>query len=324
MSITPVFIFSAPRSGSTLVQRVLAAHEGVATSSEPWILLPMLTPLRDDVPAGSGRDALVREALEDFVRALPGGRADYLAAVRSAALDLYQEVGGPDARWFVDKTPLYHLVVDEIVEAFPEGRFVFLWRNPLSVVASTVELFDAGRWEVGRYTMALFESVEDLVAASQRHADVSHSVRFEELVGEGEAPWRALLEYVGVPFEPEALERFADIRLEGRKGDPTGQLLYRRLDPEPLEKWRGTINTSVRKAWCRRYLRWIGDDRLSHMGYDPAALLTELDTRERPSLADLEDAGRLAASLLRDSVKWVVPQHSGGRSAWADLVARRR
>jgi hypothetical protein len=42
MAINPIFIFSVSRSGSTLVQRVIAAHNGVATVSEPWILLPYL------------------------------------------------------------------------------------------------------------------------------------------------------------------------------------------------------------------------------------------------------------------------------------------
>ena len=40
--IRPIFIFSLPRAGSTLVQRVLAAHDDIATTSEPWILLPFL------------------------------------------------------------------------------------------------------------------------------------------------------------------------------------------------------------------------------------------------------------------------------------------
>ena len=55
MSIRPIFIFSAPRSGSTLLQRVLAAHTQVATASEPWILLPLLSPLYDHIPGAGGR-----------------------------------------------------------------------------------------------------------------------------------------------------------------------------------------------------------------------------------------------------------------------------
>src|SRR5262249_20278294 len=71
MATTPILLLSLPRSGSTLVQRVLAAHPGVATASEPWLLLPLLLPLRDDVPAPGGWQPRVHSALEDFARMLP-------------------------------------------------------------------------------------------------------------------------------------------------------------------------------------------------------------------------------------------------------------
>jgi hypothetical protein len=158
VSLRPLFIFSGPRSGSTVVQRILASHSQVATASEPWLLLPLLAPLYDRLPAPGPRDPLVRDAVADFVGQLPRGRDDYRAAAREMALSLYAKAAQHDVAYFVDKTPPYHLIVDEVVETFPEGRFLFLFRNPLSVVASTVELFDAGRWEVTRYHMALFQS----------------------------------------------------------------------------------------------------------------------------------------------------------------------
>src|SRR5689334_2436132 len=202
----PVFLLSAPRSGSTVVQRVLAAHSGVATVSEPWVLLPMLRPLRDGLPAAGPLDPAIHEAVSDLLLELPNGRADYLAAVREAAMHVYRAVAGPGCAWFVDKSPVYHLVVDEIAEAFPEAPLVFLWRNPLAVVASAVELFDDGHFEAPRYTMALFQSFHDLVAARRRYADRSHSVRFEDLVS-GDAAWHRLLSSIGITFERQALER---------------------------------------------------------------------------------------------------------------------
>ncbi len=324
MTIQPIFVFSAPRSGSTLVQRVLGAHAGVATASEPWVLLPALLPLREEVPAASRRDELVRDAVADFVAVLPHGRADYLAAIREAALRLYAAAAGTDSGFFVDKTPLYHLVVDEIVEAFPDGRFVFLWRNPLSVIASAVQLFDHGRWEVNRYTMALFQSIDDLVPASQRHAAVSHCVRYEDLVAGGEGPWQGLANYLGVPFEPEALARFPEVILQGRMGDPTGVRDYDALASEPLTKWRASIDSSVRRAWARRYLRWIGRERLAVMGYDLDALLSDVGPPGPLGRQDLEDAVPLATSMLRDCVKRVIPRHAGDRSAWPALLGRGR
>jgi hypothetical protein len=323
VTIRPIFILSAPRSGSTLLQRVLAAHAGVATAAEPWILLPLLTPLRGDMPGTSQRDQLVHEAVSDFVSALPQGRADYLAAVRETALKLYATAAGPDARFFVDKSPTYHLVVEELFEAFPEGRFVFLWRNPLAVMASAVELFDQGRWEVNRYTLALFQSIEDLVPASRRHADASYTVRFEELVSGDQEVWRGLSDYVGLEHDPFVLERFSNVKLNGRMGDPTGTRLYSKLASEPIDKWRDVVSTPVRRLWARRYLQWIGTDRLAHMGYDLDALQAELDAVEVSLDGAGDDLGRLMGSLARDAVKAVVPPHVGDRGVWSRLAGRR-
>ena len=68
----PVFLFSLPRSGSTLVQRLIAGHPEVATTSEPWVLLPLLyTMRRPGAFTEYGHRTAVR-AIDDFTGQLPG------------------------------------------------------------------------------------------------------------------------------------------------------------------------------------------------------------------------------------------------------------
>ncbi|MGH3139020.1 MAG: sulfotransferase, partial [Gaiellales bacterium] len=89
MSVRPVFVFSLPRSGSTLLQRMVATHPEIATASEPWILLPQLYALRETgIVAEYGHRTAAR-AIADFGDSLPGGRDDYLDEVRRSALALY-------------------------------------------------------------------------------------------------------------------------------------------------------------------------------------------------------------------------------------------
>jgi hypothetical protein len=73
MTVTPIFLLSLPRSGSTLVQRVLAAHDGVATAAEPWILLPQIYALRTEGAYAEYGHALATRAIGDFARNLDGG-----------------------------------------------------------------------------------------------------------------------------------------------------------------------------------------------------------------------------------------------------------
>jgi hypothetical protein len=301
MPITPVFLLSLPRSGSTLVQRVIAAHDPISTASEPWILLPLLGPVQ---PANTMDDPWQRSvalALEDFVAELPGGEEEYLREVHDFALRLYERVAEPGSTHFLDKTPHYYLVVDIILRAFPEARFVFLWRNPLSVISSLVESFGEGRWRMARYRLQLFHGVHDYVSAFDRHRDRVYGVRYEDLLASEDA-WRSMMDYIGVPFEPSSLERFADVALAGRMQDPTGTRNYRTVTTEPLEKWRRTIGNPVRVGWCRRYLHWLGPDRLATMGYDLDELLASLDAVPVTSDQVMPDVLELA--------------HSAGREIW--------
>ena len=81
-----------------------------------------------------------------------------------------------------------------------------------------------------------------------------------------------------------------------------------KINPRGLERWRETLGNPVRKAWCRRYLRWIGAERLRAMGYELDELLASVDstpTRMRGTGADLLRIpySMLYASLELDQVR---------------------
>ncbi len=316
-------LLSLPRSGSTLVQRVLGSYEGVATASEPWLLLPLLLPLRDDVPAAGGWQPRIHEALSDFSRTLPGGVASYEQSVGDAARTMYEQAAR-GAPYYLDKTPPYFLVIDEIVRALPEARLVILWRNPLAVLASVVETFCGGRWRPQDYPTSLFGGLERLVDGARRHAERIHTVRYEDLVDGEEGEWRRLTDFAGLEFDPSSLVRFSDVRLEGAMGDPVGTKAYSRLESAPTEKWRSTISNPLRRAWARRYLEWIGDERLALMGYDGNRLLAELGAAEMNLKHTAADAGDAVTSIARDTLKARFARGRASESAWEELLRGRR
>jgi hypothetical protein len=275
VSVQPIFIFSASRSGSTLVQRIVAAHEGVSTAPEPWILLPHAYALRDRGVDAEYFQHLLATAIEDFWARLPDGEADYLEAMREFALGLYARAAEEGATHFVDKSPPYCLVAEEIMRIFPEGKFVFLWRNPLSVIASMIETW--GPWRPTFMTADLFVGIPRLVAARQANPSRSHAIKFEDAASGDRETWVALMRYLEIEFDEDALTGFAEVDLEGRMGDPTGRKAYRALSSDPHEKWRATLANPVRREWCRRYLRFLGEQRLAAMGYDLRQLSDDLN-----------------------------------------------
>lgn len=315
-----MFLLSLPRSGSTLAQRVLATYPGVATSSEPWFLLPLLAPLIGSVPNATSWQQSVDRAFLEFVRSLPDEEEAYLEQIRGVTTRLYRSAAGPEADFFVDKSPPYHWIVDLLFRLFPDGRFVFLWRNPLAVVTSIVETFCDGRWRPDRFRGTLFHGLPNLVAAYERHSEQALALRFEDLVGaDHHRAWRQLSEYIGIKFDPDSLAAFSDVRLGGSLGDPTGVREFGRLSESPLRKWRDTVNNPLRRFWCQRYLEWIGDDRLSTMGYSLDALEQELSTTGSGWSGMARDAGDATASATREAMAASLADHSL-MSSWAALL----
>ncbi len=275
--ITPIFIFSLPRCGSTLTQRILASHEAIATTSEPFILLPFLYTLKNQGIYAEYRHLMVRKALEDFFQELPLGADDYIAELRHFSLELYSKASGGKAKYFLDKTPRYHLIVDEIFRVFPNGKFIFLWRNPLAMIASMVGQFWSGRWKLHLSQIDLFDGAINLVNAFNKHQVQTCSIHFEDLVQLPETTWEIVFDYLDLPFDPQDLSSFNKIVLKGRYGDKHGVEKYKLISTEPLIKWKQTLNNPYRKFWCRRYLNWIGTNRLQTMGYDMDSLISELE-----------------------------------------------
>jgi hypothetical protein len=301
MAIKPIFIFSVPRSGSTLVQRIIAAHEGVATVSEPWLVLPHAYTFRPRGVSAEYHHPLMVDAIEDFCAELPGGRADYRDALRACILGLYEKAADGDARYFLDKSPPYCLVAEEIMSLFPEAKFVFLWRNPLSIVASIIETWEP--WRPAMFRDDLFIGLPRLVAAYESNRERVHAVRFEDLVGGDERRWSQLMDYLEIEFKPATLNSFADVALNGRMGDPTGSRQYSSLSDEPQQKWKGTLANPLRKAWSHRYLNFLGATRLATMGYDHAQLSRDLDSQPLSTKALLPDVGRLIEDVAKELVR---------------------
>ena len=225
----PLFLLSLPRSGSTLLQRILGSHDAVATSPEPWLLLPQVYALRESGAFAEYGQVPASRAIREFAGRLPGGDDAYLDALRAFAMDLYGTAAHAGALYFLDKTPRYHFIADDLFRIFPEGRFVFLWRNPLSVVSSIVDTWSGGRWKLERWHADLFEGPPNLVRALGAHRDRCFALRFEDLVASPGRVLPGLFAYLDLTFDPAVLEGFSSVRWQARMGDPTGTARYDEL-----------------------------------------------------------------------------------------------
>ncbi len=290
-----IFLISQPRSGSTLLQRILAGHPEVFTTAEPWIMLHPLHALKDSGYVADYNAVLARAALRDFCKCLPNGEADYVAAVRGMAVALYNGALEPSGkRWFLDKTPRYYAICPELRRTFPAARFVFLHRNPLAVLASIFDSWIQDDW--GK--CALFRP--DLLAApsllAQALADFGTDaikVRYEELALHPERAVAQICARLGLDFEPGLLNYGSRPRLSGSMGDQTGIVRHQRPVSDSLEKWRQTLAGCRTHFFASRYLEALDPGVLAGLGYPVEQLRASLATVPAPAPDPTVDAAWL-------------------------------
>ena len=294
----PIFLFSLPRAGSTLLQRILGAHPDIATASEPWLLLPLLYSLKSEGVKADYDHRLAATGIEDLCALLPRGAQDYREELRELALRIYRKAARREVRYFVDKTPRYHLIAAELLTLFPDAKFVFLWRNPLALLGSFIGYFGGGKWNLYGYRIDLFDGLGNLAKAYSLAKDHVHALRYEDLITNRDATLEKLFAYLELPFDKQVCESFAQVELEGRLGDAGGSKTYARISSEPLDKWKQALRNPLRKRWARRYVQWIGSERLGLMGYSLDALLAELDSVPASTAYLLSDIVRMCYGYM--------------------------
>lgn len=279
LNLEPIFIISLPRAGSTLLNRLLASHSMVASHAEPWLMLPLVyLSDRDAVRACYSHSATSR-AINDIRRTLSDAGGDWQRHIGFFARGIYQELavaaGKAQARYFIDKTPRYHLIVEHLAEIFPAAKFIVLARNPLACLASGIETWGKGRLVLHGQMIDLWEGPKNLAFAVKRLGTRAHLIRYEDLVREPEATQRELLRFLEVPYEP--LHTNLEKKLMfGTMGDPTGVAKYGSyISQVSLEKYVQVLGTWYRRRFSLRYLERLDPDHVETMGYRYADIVMQ-------------------------------------------------
>ncbi len=231
-------------------------------------------------------------AIQDFLASTDDGDATFDEMVRAAASVAYGRASSDEARFFLDKTPKYHMVAEEILRVFPTAPVVVLWRNPLAVIASILSTWGRrpGRWNLHHFRLDLFHALPHLIDVARRHADRIEFVQYEQLVASPHDVAGRVFSRLGLSAEKSDIDRFAEVELAGRVQDPNVATEgFRSVRDDRVDQWMDVLGNPIRTAWCRRYLRWLGAERLGVMGYDLDELLASLDAAPRSTRYLLSD-----------------------------------
>lgn len=183
----PVFILSPVRSGSTLLRMLLNAHPRLHAPHELHVR-------RLEVDYGS---SLARKAIDQ----LGFDRSDLEHLLWDRVL--HRTLTGSGKDFIVEKTPSNAFVYQRLAACWPEARFVFLLRHPVSIARSWHEADPAKRDAEAAAADALryMKAVE-----RARGALDGHTVRYEDLTASPEPVLRDLCDFLGVAYAPSMLD----------------------------------------------------------------------------------------------------------------------
>jgi len=224
---------------------------------------------------------VLANAVNGFVDSFPNKREDYLTVVAECLSRMYSLGAGADTTYFLDKTPRYHLIVDDLMEAFPEAKFIFLWRNPLAIASSMIQTWGRGRWNLYMFFVDLYQGIDSLATAFNRNRACAIAVRYEDLTLFPGKEVARIMAYLGLEDDGSIVEAFGRAKSMDSpgRGDPTGQYKYRGVSKGSMDSWKTVMGNPFRKAWSRSYVEWIGQERFKIMGYDPSEFISEIESQ---------------------------------------------
>jgi tetratricopeptide (TPR) repeat protein len=226
----PIFIVGLPRSGSTLIEQILASHSQVEATRE----LPDVTGFALEL--GSRNEPGTAPSYPEAVVQLTGAQVAAFAARYLAQTRPHRPLGRPH---FVDKMPTNFTHVGFIHLMFPRSRIVDARRAPLPCCfANFKQHFQQGAWfsysltELGRFYRDYIELMTHFDAVLPGRV---HRVSYENLVTDLPGEVQRLLAYCGLPFEPQCLRFHETLRVvQSASSEQVRQPLY----ADALDQWR--------------------------------------------------------------------------------------
>ncbi len=195
----PLFIVGMPRSGTTLIEQILACHPDVFGAGE----LPWFIKCAHDLPE------TVRSS-RPYPECISGLGEKEAVSLGQSYIDYIISLAGSDNhKYIINKWPNNYERVGLIARIFPNARFIHCQRNPMDNLISqytlmfpnsvdhSYDLFNLG----AHYTQyeRLMRHWEDVLSERFFH------IQYEDLVQEQEAWTHNLLDFLDLPWDPACL-----------------------------------------------------------------------------------------------------------------------
>lgn len=259
----PVFIIGMPRSGTTLVEQILASHSAVFGAGE-------LNDMKR-VAASASQFSQFKRSFPDCVPGIP--KAAYTRLAESYLDQVTSLTGEPGISRIIDKHPLNFQFVGLIYDLYPNARIIHAVRHPLDTCLSCFfQNFTKGQ----DYSFDLevlghfYNDYRRLMEHwEQLYPGRILTVRYEDVVENQEAETRRLLDFMGLEFEQACID-FHETK--------------RKVSTASFMQVRTPIYRSSRQRWLNYRQELAGIARIIGMPIDQPVTISGGNTRIRGSI----------------------------------------
>jgi hypothetical protein len=280
MSNNLILLIGSPRSGSTMLQRMIGSHSQIFTRPEPHMLTPLAyLGYHDSVEKAPYDHINAAAAIREYVGALPRGEQDYLDAVRAYTDIMYSRIlEEREERYFMDKTPAYGLVLPFVTQLLPDAKYVVLTRHPLAILSSYANSFFEGDYEAAYAFNPIVHRYVPAIGTMIREARVPFvQVRYEDVVAEPSAKLETIFTHLELEHEEEAVDYGSHKHEKGSFGDPKVDD-HSKPVTKSKERWATELKADPAKlSMARQIISELDPADLEAWGYPVDELFEPLD-----------------------------------------------
>lgn len=223
----PIFVVSLPRSGSTLVEQILASHPMIEGTEELFDIERIALALDPDGETGG------------WLNVLPGLTREKVRELGDHYIEATRRVRHTDRPLFTDKMPSNWVFAGLIATILPNAKIVDVRRHPLGCgFANFSQHFN---WGINfSYNLEHIGHFYRQYVRQMAHFDRVlpgriHRITYEGLVENTETEVRRLLDYVGLPFDEACLRFFENKRAVFT---PSSEQVRSPINREGMERWK--------------------------------------------------------------------------------------